>query len=207
MIFVLLGVEAATLLSVRSLLTWHALVGVTLIPLVLLKLVTTGHRFVQYYRGDAAYRRKGPPHPILRALGPFLGVLTIALLGSGTILLVGGRAYRDPWRNIHQTVFYAWAALIAIHTLGHLLETVRLAPLDWRPKGERPLRKAGMRRSVLVGALAIGLVGGLAVQGRVTSWGHGRGSDRGRRDGAGRVSPPVETGRVPARVAATIRTP
>ena len=176
-LLVVLAAEGVTLWSVRSLLSWHVLLGVLAVPIVGLKIVTTTRRFLGYYRGEPAYVRKGPPHPVLRVLGPLVSLLTVALLASGVILILGGPAYRNPWRDIHQLVFYAWFAVMTVHVLGHILETFRVAPLDWRPHSPEPLRRAGVRRSVLVGAIVLGLVAGLALQGKANSWDNERGGD------------------------------
>src|SRR5450631_4047694 len=69
-IFVLLFLEGITLLRVRELISMHVFVGMLLVPLVAVKIASTGYRFVRYYRGDVAYARKGPPPLLLRALGP-----------------------------------------------------------------------------------------------------------------------------------------
>ena len=47
-------------------------VGLLLIPPVVLKLASTGYRFVRYYAGARAYREKGPPPLPLRLLAPVL---------------------------------------------------------------------------------------------------------------------------------------
>src|SRR5689334_18557699 len=99
-LFVLLAVEGVTILSTRSLLTWHAFFGVMLIPLVALKLFSTAVRFLAYYRGDAAYVAKGPPHIVLRVLGPFVSLLTVIVLASGVILIVDGQ--RNAWFTVHK---------------------------------------------------------------------------------------------------------
>jgi pilus assembly protein TadC len=67
-LIVLLAVEGATLLNVRSLLTVHAFVGMLLIPVVALKLGSTGWRMLRYYRRREKYVRRGPPHVALRVL-------------------------------------------------------------------------------------------------------------------------------------------
>lgn len=60
-LFVLLAAEGVTILRVRPLLSWHVFIGMLLVPPVALKIGTTSYRFVRYYRGSPAYRRKGPP--------------------------------------------------------------------------------------------------------------------------------------------------
>ena len=47
-LIVLLGIEGMTLVSIRRLITLHVFVGMLLVPPVLLKMCTTGWRFVKY---------------------------------------------------------------------------------------------------------------------------------------------------------------
>ena len=89
LLLVLLAVEGVTILRIGRLLTLHVLIGMVVVPPVLLKIGSTTWRFARYYLGSPEYRRKGPPPAILRLLGPFLVVLTLAVLGSGIALLLG----------------------------------------------------------------------------------------------------------------------
>src|SRR5436190_14373573 len=68
LLLVLLAVEGATLLRITSLLTVHAFVGMLLIPVVALKLASTGWRMLRYYLSGEEYVRRGPPHVVLRVL-------------------------------------------------------------------------------------------------------------------------------------------
>ena len=52
---VLLAVEGATSLRIGQLLRVHMFVGTLLVPVVVLKLASTGWRFLRYYAGSAAY--------------------------------------------------------------------------------------------------------------------------------------------------------
>ena len=63
-LLLLLFVEGATLLRMGSLLTVHVLVGLLLIPVVVLKLASTGWRMFRYYRRGGV-RRGGPPHAVM----------------------------------------------------------------------------------------------------------------------------------------------
>lgn len=179
-LLVLLAIEGFTVLSVSGMLTVHAFVGMVLVPVVAVKIASTTYRFAQYYRGNDAYVRRGPPHPILRLLGPLVTGLTIALLASGIVLIVGGRSYTDPWRQIHKLTFVAWFAATTVHVLGHVLETVRVAPRDWV---RQPARVAGasVRRALIAASLVAGIALGIVVQPRVTAW-HREPSGRNDRD-------------------------
>ena len=66
-LIVLLLVIGVTILRIRQLIDVHLFVGLLLLGPVLLKLASTGYRFVLYYSGNLAYRRKGPPELALRA--------------------------------------------------------------------------------------------------------------------------------------------
>ena len=134
-LLVLLAVEGVTVLRVHSLLWLHVFLGTALVPPILLKIGSTGYRFVRYYLGSPAYRRKGPPPPVLRVLGPLVVVATLLLLGSGIALMFVGVGSRQPWLLLHKASFVIWFAAMVFHVLGHLVETARLAPRDWLESG------------------------------------------------------------------------
>ena len=89
-LLILLAVEGVTILSVRQMITLHVFVGIMLLGPVLLKTGSTVYRFARYYSGAPTYQKKGPPHPLLRVLGPFVILSSLALLGSGIALIVVG---------------------------------------------------------------------------------------------------------------------
>ena len=58
-LIILLAAIGLTILRIHSLLSVHLFVGMLLIPPVLLKMASTGYRFVRYYMGNFRYRKKG----------------------------------------------------------------------------------------------------------------------------------------------------
>src|SRR5438309_7021300 len=79
-LLVLLAAEGATLFWITSLLTVHAFVGMLLLPVVALKLASTGWRMLRYYLRAEEYVRRGPPHVVLRMLvAPVVVASTIVL--------------------------------------------------------------------------------------------------------------------------------
>jgi hypothetical protein len=78
-LLVLLAVEGYTILDVRGLITLHIFLGILLVGPVLLKIASTTHRFARYYLGAAEYVRKGPPHIVLRVIGPLVTVSLVWL--------------------------------------------------------------------------------------------------------------------------------
>jgi hypothetical protein len=169
-IFVLLAVEGLTIVRISSLLGLHVFVGTLLIAPVLYKIGTTGWRFVKYYRGDPAYRRKGPPALLLRLLGPVVVVLTVAVLASGVGLVVLSRSWRSELLAVHQASFLLWFAAMSIHVLGHLGDTMRLAPLDWVARTRRQVKGASARQWALATSVALGVVAALVVTPYANGW-------------------------------------
>ena len=69
-LIVLLAVIGVTIISLSRLLWVHLFVGMLLIGPVVLKLSSTGYRFIRYYTANPRYRRKGPPPMPLRLTRP-----------------------------------------------------------------------------------------------------------------------------------------
>lgn len=171
-LLVLLAAEGVTVLRVGQLLTWHVVIGLVLVPPIAAKIGSTLWRFARYYLGDADYRLKGPPALLLRLLGPLMITLTVVLFGSGIALLLAPVGWTGRLLEIHKVSFVLWFAVTAVHVLGHLVETGRLAPQDWLPAGRRRIRGAGARRAVLVGSVALGAVLAVALAGHVGTYRH-----------------------------------
>jgi len=175
-LLVLLAAEGLTILRVRALLTPHVVIGMLLVPPVLLKIGTTSWRFARYYLGDREYRRKGPPPLLLRLLGPFVVVLTVAVLGTGIALIFSPGAGRSQWLFLHKATFVLWFGAMTLHVLAHLLATVRLAPRDFCSRTRAQVHGASVRQWLIVGAVAIGGILALAVVPKIGPWqaaGHG----------------------------------
>jgi hypothetical protein len=164
-LLVLLAAEGVTIVSVRSMISAHVFIGMLLIPPVALKIGTTGWRFFRYYRGDAAYLRKGPPPVLLRLLGPFVVVLTVVVLASGVALILAPRSWRHPMLVMHKAGFVLWFGAMTVHVVGHLVETARLAPLDWLRRTRGDVSGATARVWVLTASVAAGLALGAVMLG------------------------------------------
>ena len=157
-LFVLLAVEGVTLLSVRQLITVHTFVGVLLLGPVLLKSGTTLYRFARYYTGAPAYTAKGPPHPLLRVIGPFVILSSLALLGTGVGLIFLGTNGSGWLLTAHQTCFWVWVALMTVHVLGHLFQAAATSWSEVRASLRgRAARARRWRYAAVVSALVIGV--------------------------------------------------
>ena len=178
-LLILLAVECYTILRISRLLTLHVFLGMLLLGPVTLKAGAVMYRFVRYYTGSEPYRRKGPPAPLLRLLGPIIMLLTACVFGSGIMLAVTGPSYGPPsgWLVVHRISFIAWLFFIAIHVLAHVPRLPGLLAAEARgvssPAGEtggqagtgRHARRAievlggrSTRLALLIASLLAGLV-------------------------------------------------
>ncbi len=165
----LLAVEGVTILSLNSLLSLHVFIGVMLIPPVLLKLSTTGYRFVRYYTGSASYVSKGPPPLLLRALGPVIVLSTGVLLATGVALLAIGPG-DGTVRGLHKLSFIVFFGATSAHVLAHLRKLPALTAADWRRRTRLPGGSA--RRALLLASLLAGIACGVAAVAYDGAWVH-----------------------------------
>jgi hypothetical protein len=120
-LIVQLAFMGVTILRIHRLLSLHMAVGILLAGPIGLKLAATGYRFVRYYTGDPAYRRKGPPKLGLRMLAPVLVLSTLSLFLTGFVLMVEGAASRNPQVVLlHKASFVIWITVAGLHVLSHL---------------------------------------------------------------------------------------
>jgi hypothetical protein len=165
-LLVLLAAEGATIPFVGQLRQAHIIIGMIIIPPVLVKLGATGYRFLEYYRGDPAFRARGAPPIILRLLGPFVVVLTVVVLATGVGLVYVGGQWHSTMSLLHKASFVLWFGAMTIHVLGHLVDTARLAPRDWYGRSRREIAGAGLRQWLLVISIAAGVLLAVVVAGR-----------------------------------------
>jgi hypothetical protein len=163
----LLGVIGVTIIALRPLLSVHLFVGMLLIGPVVLKLGSTGYRFVRYYTGNPSYRRKGAPPQLQRLIiAPVVVVSTVVVLASGVALLLVGPDSRGTLLPIHKASFFIWIVFTALHVLAHLPALPRALRADygasapWRDEiGGRPGRVLSLAGALTAGAvLAILLI-------------------------------------------------
>ena len=179
---VLLALEGVTIVSLSTLLTPHIFIGVVLIPPVLLKLGSTGYRFVRYYTGDRSYRDAGPPATALRMLAPLLVLLTVAVFASGVALVVAGSGHGSTLFTVHKASFILWFIVAAIHIVYYVFRVPRIVGAEsGRPPRARGAANRGVRFAALAGALVVGVGLGLAFLPSAHTWerknppGHGDG--------------------------------
>ncbi|GAB3430280.1 hypothetical protein [Flindersiella endophytica] len=165
-LLVLALAETFTVPMLPSLLLPHFFIGVLLAGPVALKTASTGWRFLRYYAGHPAYRRKGPPGRNLRILAPMLLAATMGLLGTGVALAATGPAPAMLIR-IHLICFLAWLTALVIHVYAHLPRLLRLIADDWR----RPTPYGRWSRLFAVAAaVAAGTIAAVKLAPTVEPW-------------------------------------
>lgn len=174
LLVVLLAVIGVTLLRLRPLISEHLFVGLVLIPVVCLKLASTGYRFVRYYTSDPAYHKRGAPPILLRASAPILVATSAAVLASGVALLFLGPGSSGTLRLLHKASFIAWAAFFALHVLGHLpdMQKIFLTNHGSRLEYNRHAAGASGRVVSLIGALVAGIVLAIVLIPHFGAWTH-----------------------------------
>jgi len=153
-LLILFALQVVTvLLGVRSVLTWHVVLGLILLPPVGLKLTSVTWRMVSYHRGRDGFADITPPPPVLRVLGLFLAGLTVTLLVSGITLLDGPGWAQSPALLVHQVSFNAWLAAVVVYVVplpaGRAPGQAGLGSSGWRGA-------AGRRGAVVAASLAAG---------------------------------------------------
>jgi hypothetical protein len=125
LLIVLLAVEGATILRIGSLLTIHAFVGMLLVPVVALKLASTGWRMLRYYQRGEEYVLRGPPHIALRMLvAPVLVLSTLLVFGTGVALLALDQRH-GTLVGLHKASFLVWFGTTTLHVLTRVLRLAR----------------------------------------------------------------------------------
>jgi hypothetical protein len=176
-LIVLLAAIGLTIIRIHGLLSEHLFIGMLLVPPVLLKMSSTGYRFVRYYTADPRYRRKGPPELALRVIAPMVVLSSVVVIGSGVALLFAGPSSRGTLFPIHKDSFFVWGAFMALHVLGHLPGMPAVLRADYgRTAGlsSDVTGRAG-RMLALAGALVAGVVLAILVIPEFGPWLHDSG--------------------------------
>lgn len=162
-LFVLIVIELVVTAKLHSLISLHIFLGVLLSGPLLLKLGSTGYKFFRFYSGSPVFTRKGPPHPLLRLLAPFLVLDTLAVFISGIGLAIHGPANDRLLFLAHAASVALWLPLVAVHVYAHIRKVPGLVARDLsaRPKHQVAGRSARLYGNLA--ALIVGFIGALVM--------------------------------------------
>jgi hypothetical protein len=201
LVLIVLGLaEIATLLiGLQTTLSWHVAIGLLLLPPVALKLATTGWRFARYYTRNPAYREKGPPQILMRAvLAPLLVLCTVVLFGSGVAMgFLHGDALHVA-RRLHGPASVAWMVLVGAHALVYLRRALRSTAGDVVPTTRVAVEGARRRGALVAVALGGGILLATATIPLQHPWLNLPSKHRRRPDRVGEARPPGRRSAPPA---------
>jgi len=170
-LLVLILVELVSAAILRTLLSIHVFVGVLLAGPLVIKLGSTGWRFLRYYTGSPAFVRRGPPHLALRVMAPLLIATTLVVIGSGIGLVVTGPRFAGPLLPLHGFSVLVWLPLIAIHVFAHIRRVPRLVTDDWSKTSDKSNASGrGRRLGMNLGALLAGAVAAILLFPAAAPW-------------------------------------
>jgi len=132
----------------------HYIVGFVLIPVVALKLASTGYRAMRYYTGNPVYRAAGPPAVLPRILAPLLVLSVVAALATGVALFVG-HSRSGILSTLHTDSAVSSALLVGVHLLTYFIGALVTVARELRAGLSRAV---SIRMAAVVGALALGII-------------------------------------------------
>jgi hypothetical protein len=169
-LLVLILVELVTAVALRALLSAHVFAGVLLAGPLVVKLGSTGYRFLRYYSGSPAFVRRGPPRLALRLLAPLLIATTLVVIGSGIGLVVTGPSQAGLLLPLHGFSVLVWLPLIAIHVFAYIGRVPGLVAGDWSSPSAEQAPGRGRRLGVNLGALISGAIAAMLLLPSATPW-------------------------------------
>ncbi|WP_066514803.1 hypothetical protein [Curtobacterium ammoniigenes] len=169
-VLLLSAAELVTVVALGTLLPEHIVIGMLLAGPIVVKLGSTGWRFLRYYTRAAPYVRKGPPLPILRLLAPLLAISTITLIASGILLALVGPG-SGLLLDAHVLSFLIWTVCLVVHAVAYAP-----AALGWFRREVAARRgapqvpgRAGRLATNVIGVVA-GIVGAVVVLPASSAW-------------------------------------
>ena len=165
-----LVVIATILLGVHTFMSVHVFFGLALIPVVLLKLASTGWRFARYYTRSREYVEFGPPQIVMRMLAPLFVAATVVLFGSGVAMGVSSGHALQLARRLHGPASVIWLLLLGLHVLVYLPRALRSAGADTSLVKRPPVRGLTARALAVTAALVCGVAIGTATVSAQHRW-------------------------------------
>jgi hypothetical protein len=141
----------------------HFAIGFAIIPLLAVKLSSTGWRAANYYLRREPYRSDGPPQLLPRLLAPLLVVSAVVATITGIVLWVLGRQ-RGTWATLHTDSVVVLALVLALHTLVYIRRAVGAS------SGSILAVDVTREERIMLWALAVALVAAVLAIGLEPPW-------------------------------------
>jgi hypothetical protein len=171
-LLVLILAEIVIAANIHALMPVHIFVGVLLTFPLLVKIGSTGYRFLSYYTGSSAFVQKGPPHLVMRLLAPLLLIASLSLVTSGiTLALLSPTNALSVWvLRLHALSVICWLPLVALHVGAYIWQVPRLLIADWRKRATRLVPGRGWRYGINSVALLAGASAAVLFLPHAASW-------------------------------------
>ena len=141
----------------------HFGLGFALIPILLVKLGSTGWRAVNYYFDRDPYRAAGPPWLLPRIMALPLTACAVAATISGVVLWAEGTD-RGTWATVHIYSVISLAVVVVVHLVIYTRKAFRASTRSLEQT------KTTKQERVMVWALLVALVVGSAAVGLEPTW-------------------------------------
>jgi hypothetical protein len=141
----------------------HFGLGFALIPILLVKLGSTGWRAVNYYFDRDPYRAAGPPWLLPRIMALPLTLFAVSATISGVVLWAQGTD-RGTWATVHIYSVIALAVVVVVHLVIYTRKAFRASTRSLEQT------KTTKQERVMVWALLVALVLGSAAVGLEPTW-------------------------------------
>jgi hypothetical protein len=169
-LFVFIIVELFVTANLHALLTEHIFVGILLCGPLIVKMLSTGYRFIRYYAKTPVFVKKGPPNIILRLLAPFFVIITILVFVSGFGLVYTGD--KGLFIKIHAVSVTLWIPLLAVHIYAYIRKVKVLITSDWARKSKNRVQGRKGRLGMNIAGLMTGAVAAIML---LPTYAHGSG--------------------------------
>jgi hypothetical protein len=114
---------------------------------------------------------KGPPPVLMRMLvAPLVVASTLALFGSGVLLVLLPHPHGGVVLGLHKASFVVWFGAMAVHVLGHVLRLPALAGADLVHGAALP--GARLRAFLIAAALVAGAIVAVVALPSAHEWAH-----------------------------------
>lgn len=171
-LFVLILVELVITANLHSLLSVHIFVGVLLAGPLVVKMASTGYKFVRYYTGSPVFQEKGRPHWLLRLAAPFLVLLTVLVFVSGFALAFVGPAHMGIFFDVHAASVALWIPVVTVHVYAHIRNVPRRVASDLTNRKGYHVPGRNGRVGLNIAALVVGLIAAIVMMPVSASWNH-----------------------------------
>jgi hypothetical protein len=141
----------------------HFALGFALIPILLVKLGSTGWRAVNYYFDRDPYRTAGPPWLLPRIMAVPLTAAAVLATISGVVLWAAGTD-QGAWARVHIYSVISLAVIVVVHLAIYTRKAFRASTRSL----EEP--KTTRQERIMVWALLVALVAGSLAVGFEPTW-------------------------------------